>query len=146
MSDLFMGSLFALAAAAFWATGAIFARIGMQHMGSTTGTFISLVVGFVAILAIALALDFDALFSVSLTTIGWLVLLGMVQFPIGRFLNYNGIRLAGVAPASAILGSSPLFAAILALIFLGEQVTPMIGVGILAVGAGLALVVSERRA
>jgi drug/metabolite transporter (DMT)-like permease len=145
MSDLALGAVFAALAATAWAVGAIFARIGMQHMGSTTGTFISLVSGFLLTLAIALALDFDALFSVSLVTILWFAALGAIQFPIGRFLNYNGIRLAGVAPATAILGSSPLFAGVLALLFLGEQMTPMILVGILAVAAGLALVMSERR-
>jgi drug/metabolite transporter (DMT)-like permease len=144
-SDILLGAFLAALAAASWATGAVFARVGMQHMGSTTGTFVSLVAGFVIIMAISLLVDGSALFAVSLGTLAWFALLGSIQFPLGRFLNYNGIRLAGVAPASILLGASPLFAGILAIIFLDEQVTPMIVVGILAVVAGLALVMSERR-
>lgn len=145
ISDPILGAILAALAATAWAVGAIFARIGMQHMGSTTGTFLSLVSGLVVIFAIAMAVDGEAMFSVSLTTILWFAALGTIQFPLGRFLNYNGIRLAGVAPATAVLGASPLFAAILALIFLGEQITPMIGAGVVAVVAGLALIMSERR-
>ena len=46
MSDTLLGAILAALAATSWATGAIFARIGMQHMGSTTGTFFSLITGF----------------------------------------------------------------------------------------------------
>jgi uncharacterized membrane protein len=132
-------------AAAAWAIGAVLARLGMRTMGSTTATFISLVSGFVVTLAIALAMDFRAIFAVSLSTVGMFAVLGAIQFPIGRFFSYNGIRLAGVAPASAILGSSPIVAAALALVFLDEEITVTVVIGILAVVAGLAVVVSEKR-
>ena len=140
MSDTLLGAILAALAATSWATGAIFARIGMQHMGSTTGTFFSLITGFLLILVIALLLDYEAMFNVSAQTISWFILLAFIQFPLGRFLNFNGIKYAGVAPATAILGSTPVFSAILALIFLGEQITLMIGLGIVAVVIGLAMV------
>ncbi len=145
MSDVLLGAIFAAMAAASWATGAVFARVGMQFMGSTTGTFISLVAGFFAIALISLLVDGLALFQITLVGLAWFALLGSIQFPLGRFLNYNGIRLAGVAPASTILGASPLFAAILAIIFLGESPTLVTVMGILTVVAGIALVMSERR-
>ena len=66
MTDTLLGAVLAALAATSWATGAIFARIGMQSMGSTTGTFFSLITGFFLILVIALILDYDAMFSVSL--------------------------------------------------------------------------------
>jgi drug/metabolite transporter (DMT)-like permease len=89
-------------------------------------------------------MDSQALFAVSPSTILWFVLLGLIQFPGGRFLNYTGIRLAGVARATSISGTSPLFAALLAILFLGEQVTSSIVLGTVAVAAGLALVMSQR--
>ncbi len=146
MSDPILGVLFAALATTAWAAGAVFARSGMQHVGSTTGTFISLLAGFLTISAVALGIEWQALLAVSQSTILWFLLLGLIQFPGGRFLNYTGIRLAGVARVTAISGTSPLFAACLAILFLQEQVTPWILLGTLAVAGGLALVMSARRA
>ncbi len=116
----------------------------MQQVGSRAGTLISLATGFVIISVVAWGMDSQALFAVSPSTILWFVLLGLIQFPGGRFLNYTGIRLAGVARATSISGTSPLFAALLAILFLGEQVTSSIVLGTVAVAAGLALVMSQR--
>ncbi len=116
----------------------------MQQVVSRGGTLISLATGFVIISVVAWGMDSQALFAVSPSTILWFVLLGLIQFPGGRFLNYTGIRLAGVARATSISGTSPLFAALLAILFLGEQVTSSIVLGTVAVAAGLALVMSQR--
>ena len=118
----------------------------MQQVGSRTGTFISLAAGFVIISVVAWSMDSQALFAVTRSSILWFALLGLIQFPGGRFLNYTGIRLAGVARTTSISGTSPLFAALLAILFLGEQVTSSIVLGTLAVAAGLALVMSQRGA
>ncbi len=59
-------------------------------------------------------------------------------------MNYTGIRLAGVARTTSISGTSPLFAALLAILFLGEQVTSSILLGTLGVAVGLALVMIQR--
>ena len=146
MSDPILGVIFALTASTSWAVGANFARVGMRQVGSSLGTLISLMAGFAVISTIALIIDFDAVFSVSSTTLLWLALLGFIQFSVGRFLHYSGIRLAGVGPASTVGGSTPLFAAIMAIIFLGEQMTYPIAVGTVAVVVGLALVMSSAHA
>ena len=146
MSDPLLGALFAALASTSWAAGAVFARVGMQQMGSRAGTFISLAAGFSIIFVVAWGMDSQALFAVSGSTILWFVLLGLIQFPGGRFLNYTGIRLAGVARTTSISGTSPLFAALWAILFLGEQVTSSILLGTVAVAVGLALVMSQRGA
>ena len=144
MSDTLLGVFFAALASISWGAGACFAGVGMKQVGSLSGTFISMAAGFVTILAVAWGVDSQALFAVSGSTLLWFVLLGLIQFPGGRFLNYTGIRLAGVARSTSISGTSPLFAALLAILFLGEQVTSFILSGTLAVAVGLALVVSQR--
>ncbi len=146
MSDPLSGAIFAALASTSWAAGACFARVGMQKVGSRTGTFISLAAGFVAISVVAWVMDSQALFAVTRSSILWFALLGLIQFPGGRFLNYTGIRLAGVARTTSISGTSPLFAALLAILFLGEQVTSSILLGTVAVAVGLALVMSQRGA
>ncbi len=146
MSDPIVGVLFALTASTSWAVGAVFARVGMRQVGSSLGTLISLMAGFAVISTIALIMDFDAVFSVSSSTLLWLALLGFIQFPVGRFLHSSGIRLAGVGPASTVGGATPLFAAVMAIIFLGEQMTYPIAAGTVAVVVGLALVMSSTHA
>ncbi len=146
MSDPILGVIFALIASTSWAVGAVFARAGMRQVGSLLGTLISLMAGFTVISTIALIIDFDAVFSPSSTTLLWLALLGFIQFPVGRFLHYSGIRLAGVGPASTAGGSAPLFAAVMAIVFLGEQMTYPIAVGTVSVVGGLALVMSSAHA
>ncbi len=146
MSDPLLGAFFAALASTSWAAGACFARVGMQQVGSRTGTFISLAAGFVAISLVAWVMDSQALFAVTRSSILWFALLGLIQFPGGRFLNYTGIRLAGVARTTSISGTSPLFAALLAVLFLGEQVTSSILLGTVAVAVGLVLVMSQRGA
>ena len=143
MSDSILGVVFALIASTSWAAGAVVARVGMKEIGSSTGTLISLIAGFPVIASIALMVDFDAMFKVSSSTILWLALLGFVQFPVGRFLHYNGIRLAGVGPAATAGGSTPLLAAIMAIVFLGEQITYPTALGTVAVVLGLGLVMSK---
>lgn len=143
MSDPLFGALFAVLAAMSWALGTIFVRLGTQRLAVTTGTLVSLLSGFVVILAVTAAMHPGELVGVPRATVLWIALLAMVQFPIGRFLTYQGIRLAGVAPATSIAGSSPLVAAILAAIFLHEPITVLIVAGIVAVVVGLALVMGD---
>ena len=78
MSDPILGVIFALIASTSWAVGAVFARAGMRQVGSLLGTLISLMAGFTVISAIALIIDFDAVFSLSSTTLLWLGLLGFM--------------------------------------------------------------------
>ncbi|MEE8348940.1 MAG: DMT family transporter [Acidobacteriota bacterium] len=146
MSDPMLGVIFALIASTSWAGGAVFARVGMKQVSSSIGTLISLMAGFLVISSIALIIDFEAVFKVPFSTLRWLALLGLIQFPVGRFLHYNGIRLAGVGPASTMGGAVPLFAVIMAIIFLGEPLTVSIAVGTVAVVLGLALVMNRAHA
>lgn len=146
MPETTWGIFFATLAALSWGTGAIFARRGMEHVGSGSGTLVSLIAGLGVTTIVALVFDPRPLVSVHPKDLAWLALFGVIQFPLGRLLNYTAIRLAGAAPATAILGSSPLISATWAIIFLGERLTLPIAVGITTVVAGLGLLLTERRA
>jgi drug/metabolite transporter (DMT)-like permease len=141
-----LGIVYAVAAAASWALGAVFVRLGTQHVSVTTGTFISLASGLTVISATTLVLHPQEVLSVSGSALVWLAALGLVQFPVGRFLNYKAIGLAGVAPATTISGTSPLVASILAAVFLHERLTLPLMLGTLAVVIGLGLVMSDSQA
>ena len=58
-----LGIIIGLCAALGFGSGPIFARLGLQHMRPTTGTLLSLVVGVIVTMSIALVLRWDEVFA-----------------------------------------------------------------------------------
>lgn len=77
----------------------------------------------------------------SLTTPAILIFVGVGFFQPGltRLLSYKGIDALGVAITDPIRATTPLFSAIMAIIFLGEEVTLPIVVATLLIIAGITL-------
>ena len=136
-------SLSLMAALGFGVTQ-IFARLGLQHMQATPGTLLSLSLSTVVTLVIALALHPHEVFDLEWITLLWLLLVGVLSFPLGRLLNFTGVRMAGVSRASPIVGAAPLFAGALAVGFLGESLNVPILLGTLSIIGGLALIMSQE--
>jgi DME family drug/metabolite transporter len=65
---------------------------------------------------------------------------------LGRVFNYLGVARLGAARATPLINSSPLFTTVLALVFLREQITLKIFLGVLCTVAGIALLTGQRRA
>ena len=139
-----LGVVLGLSAALGFGGSAVFARLALQHMRPTTGTLISLTVGTVIMAVIALALHPSEIFALSGVVLLWLLLSGIINFPMGRLLNYTGVRLAGVAGASTIVGASPLFALVLAVSIGGESVNLLTLLGTFSIVGGMSLVLSQR--
>ncbi len=138
--------VFALLAATGWGAGAIFARLGLQHMRSTTGTVVSLAAGVVMAGTLALAVNRDVMFALPAVAFLWFLLLGTINYPLGRYLNFRGVHLAGVSRASPILAAAPVVAVILGITLGGESLTPFIALGTAAIIGGVVLIVTERTA
>jgi len=60
--------------------------------------------------------------------------------------NYLGVARLGAARATPLINSSPLFTTILALVFLREQITLKILLGVLCIVAGITVLTRQRRA
>ena len=73
----------------------------------------------------------------------WFSMVGMVSYVLGRGLNYTAIRYIGVGRATPMVASAPLFAVVLAAIFLGERVNFPIAAGTFSIVVGLYLVVKS---
>ena len=138
-----LGVTLGLLAALGFGTAAVFARLGLQHMRASTGTFISLVVGSLLTSAIAFSLYWEVIFALAGGAFLWFLLSGSINFPLGRLLNFTGVSLAGVSRSSPILGSSPLWATILAVSVGGETINLPIALGTAAIIAGLGLILSQ---
>ena len=138
------GILFSLLAASGFAMTAVFARTALQRMPTPYGTLLSLFVSTVAAMAIAAVLHPDELLGIGMVALGWLFLVGLFNFPLGRMFNYTSVRMVGVSKASTVVATSPLFATILAVIILGERVGPITLLGTVAVIGGLALTLNQE--
>ena len=81
-------------------------------------------------------------FALSSTAIGWIALLGLLNYLLGRFLNFNSIRLAGVSRAAPLLAVAPLVAVTLGVLLGGESLSPLIALGTLTIVGGVVLIVT----
>jgi drug/metabolite transporter (DMT)-like permease len=70
----------------------------------------------------------------------WFTLAGISASFIGRVFTLKSYKDIGVSTSSAIIGTSPLVVAILAIVFLGESFVPSILVGSFFVVAGIGLI------
>ncbi len=139
-----LGVALALSAAAGFGTAAVFARLGLQHMRSTTGTLVSVIVGTVIVMTLALIIHWEAIFALAGVAFLWFLLSGSINFPAGRLLNFTSVRLAGVSKSAPLVGSSPLFATALAITVGGESINAPILVGTIAIIGGMTLILTQR--
>ena len=138
------GIVFSLLAASGFAATAVFARTALQRMSSPYGTLLSLFVSTIAAMTIVAFLRPDEILGLGIVALGWLFLIGLCNFPLGRMFNYTSVRMVGVSKASTIVATSPLFATVLAVIFLDESVSAISFVGTVAVIGGLALILNQK--
>jgi drug/metabolite transporter (DMT)-like permease len=135
-------ALFALATAVFFALADLGMRYGLQHTNPFVGSMMWPFVAVITLLAVILPL------GVAFPPYGehylWLAVAGTFSPGLFTIFFMLGIQRIGVARAAPIKGSAPLFAAILAVLILGERPEWYHLGGVLLVVAGIALVSSGR--
>ncbi|MCZ6614717.1 MAG: EamA family transporter [Chloroflexi bacterium] len=145
MSEAMVGILLGLLGAFLFGSAPIFTRLGLQYVRTTTGVFTSLLVGSVLIGSLAIPLHAREMLSLPVAALLWIALLGLLNFPLGRYFNFKAVRLAGVARATPILSTSTLFAVLFAIIFIDETPTLLTLIGGLLIVGGVVSIVSERK-
>ena len=145
MSDAMSGILLGLLGAALFGSSPIFARLGLQHVRTTTGVFTSLVTGSMLLGMLAVPLHAREMLNLPVAALLWIALLGLLNFPLGRYFNFAAVHLAGVARTTPILSTSTLIAVLFAIIFLDEAPSLLTLMGGLFVVGGVVLIVSERK-
>ncbi|MSQ40802.1 MAG: EamA family transporter [Dehalococcoidia bacterium] len=139
-----VGILLAALAAACWGASTVFTRLGLQHMRPTTGTLLSLIVGLLVVALPVLVFYRDEVLGLSAVVLLWFLVVGILNFPLGRLLNFTAVQWTGVTRSTPIIAISPVFAIALAVLFAGEQVTPLLLMGGLTTVAGIVLIVTQR--
>lgn len=141
MSTELSGALIALLVPLCFGSGMVLARVGLVHVPPGAGNFLSLVVGWALVASVTAILHPDALFGISLGAFGWLAMIGVVNFPVGRFMNFASIKHLGVLRANPILAMAPVVSAFEGAVFLGERVNWQIGAGTALAVSGVIIVV-----
>jgi uncharacterized membrane protein len=134
--------LFAFGAALSYAIADMAARYGAQHTSPFIAVTFSRVVSLMVLLLIALAS------GAKVPPLGWHYLWvaagGMLTPGLFTLLFMFGISKIGVSRAAPIKGSSPVFASLLAILFLGEEPRWYALAGVLLVVAGIVLLSSGK--
>lgn len=114
-----MAEYFSLQSALLFSITHIFVRRGLVHSNALTGSLISL--GTSTVIFWVLLIVFIPLSSLLNPSVGFFIAGGVFAPAIGQTLGYIGMERIGVARASSIVNTSPIFSSILAVLLLGER-------------------------
>lgn len=133
---------FAIASGLFTAINLILLKKGMAHSNPITAIVISLGINVVVFWTIVLiVLPVREIFHPALAIF---MLVGLIQPGGTRFLAYLSVQKVGVAVTAPLRATTPLFSSLLAIIVLGEQLTPPVAMGTGLVVVGIALISLKR--
>ncbi len=128
---------FALANAFTFALHNILAKKALRYSNPATGVITSLLINIVFLWTLAIL--FVPLAPLTSAAILIFVVVGLFQPGLTRLLTYKGIDALGVAITDPIRATTPLFSAMMAIVFLGEKITPAIVVATFMIIAGITL-------
>lgn len=133
----------ALASALCSACATILIRRGLRRYGPYTGFWINLAVGTVGVWAAVLATG--GVGRPSLAGIAFFALAGLIGTVGGRLLRFVSIEAVGASISAALINLSPLVASLLAILILGERVTPAVLAGTVVIVGGTTLLSAGGR-
>jgi drug/metabolite transporter (DMT)-like permease len=128
--------VYGLIAALSFGLNAVLVRKALKYTTPATAT-ISVAAVQTLILSIVLAFEHPAF---NLKAVGYFIVAGFLAAIMGRTFNYMSIEALGVPVSTSLVGTNPLWAMILGVVFLGEVVTLPIIVGSTLVVIGVALI------
>ena len=115
---------------------AVMARKGMEDSNPLTGALVAALVQVLILSGLQLGSPQPRLDWVA---VAYFVASGILASTLGRLCNYMSIEQLGVPVSASIIGSSPLFSTIFAVLFVGEEfvVTTLMGTVLVVVGIAL---------
>lgn len=136
-----LGVILALATAIFFALSAITARAGLEKTNTLLGTAINVFVGTLIVLLVLLGSgEARSLAGAKLSSLGWFAAAGVVHFFLGWAFRNASIQKIGAARAQTLAGTNPLVAVLLAVVVLGENLSPSLVLGVLLIVLGAYLI------
>ena len=120
---------------------AVLARKGMMDSNPLTGVLVNALVQVMVLSGVLLGSPPPML---DLTAIAYFVASGILASTLGRLCNFMSIERLGVPVSASIIGSSPLFSYLFAVLLVGEEVAATTLMGIVLVVVGVALTSSRN--
>lgn len=129
----------ALVPALLWGFSPVLSKRGMAGGGSALQASLIVVIvdGTIYWLALALGLGGNAFAGATTYAIGVFIVAGVVGTALGRLATFTGVHRVGASINSAGISTRPMFATVLALVWLGEPVELKTAVGVLVLVVGL---------
>jgi drug/metabolite transporter (DMT)-like permease len=140
------GPFYAICCTLCWAVTSVSFAYAGRRVGSLPVNIIRLIIAVLCFMVLS-AFRFGALWPEDVTTHQWIwmSISGIVGFFIGDLFLFRSFLLIGTRIAMLMMSLAPLFASLLAWLWLGEvlSTTNLLGMGVTL--GGVALVVSERK-
>ncbi|MFC7134620.1 MULTISPECIES: EamA family transporter [Salinibaculum] len=127
----------ALLAAAGWGAGSPLSKLGMEAGGEPYQVALTVVTISATTYWLAVVGRGADVFANATWVVALFVVTGLVATAVARVLAFGGVKRLGSSINSAGINTRPVWASVLAVVVLGETVTPQMGLGILVVVAGL---------
>lgn len=138
-----IGESAALSAALLWAiSSVIYSRLGLKIPPLQLNLYKGIIA--IALVAITLLIQGTALINLSTSTVVLLTISGMIGIGLGDTAYFSALNSLGARRTLLLETSSPPMGALLALIFIGEQLAYSSWCGIFLTILGIAWVISER--
>ena len=145
-APMFYGEGLALLSAALWGSIPILVRKGLPHASASVAVVVGLLASFPLLVGVFLLHPHAVTEVVAPQAALWFAAVGITGPCLGRLFNYIGVARLGAARATPLINASPLFTTILAAVFLREQITLKILLGIVSIVAGIVVLTGQRRA
>ena len=138
----FTGEIAALSAALLWAiSSVIYTRLGLKIPPLQLNLYKGLMA--IAMITLTLLIQGEVFSEISASTIALLFLSGIIGIGLGDTAFFNALNSLGARRTLLLETSAPPMGALLALIFIGEQLTTNVWCGIWLTLLGIAWVISE---
>jgi len=142
---MFYGECLALTSALLWGTIPVLIRRGMVYASPSVAVMLGLLAGAPLLFLVIFFHPRSVTEAVAPQAAVWFAAVGVLGPCLGRVFNYIGVERLGAARATPLINSSPLFTTVLALVFLREQITLRILLGVLCIVSGIVVLTGQRR-
>ncbi len=132
--------LLILIAIIFWGTSFVATKTVLNEIKPVTIIILRLILA--SVLLTIIALSTKRKFSLNLKSHGWIFILALVAV-FHLWIQVTGLQYTTASNTGWIIGTAPVFMAILGFIFYKEKITPLQFLGILVALAGLLLLIGK---
>ncbi len=128
--------LLSLFTALCYGASAVLVHMGMRDSNPMTGAMVGALVQVVLLSGLTMAVPPT---RIDWTAIALFIASGILASTLGRIFNYMSFERLGVPVSATIIGSSPLFSTLFAVLFIGERVALTVMLRTVLVVAGIAI-------